>query len=281
MPVAEVEALARKQGGKLKIIFIETPANPTNTLIDVEGTAAIAKRLSTKDRKVLCFCDNTFLGPVFQHPLKLGADLSLYSATKYIGGHSDVVAGAVCGGKDVLAPIAEYRTILGGIPDPFSGWLLMRSLETLKLRMEAANRSAEVIAKRLASHPAVERVLHPSLLQPGTAQHAIFEKQCDAAGSIVGFEVRGGKAAAFKFLNKVQLCKLAVSLGGTESLVEHPGSMTHSDIPPDVREQFGISESLVRLSVGIENTEDLVVDLFQALDASQVVPVGVTCPAAA
>lgn len=269
LPMDELLALAEKHKGKLKVLYIETPANPTNVLIDIAGTAEVAKKVSTPDRKVLTFVDNTFLGPVFQHPLQLGADLSLYSATKYIGGHSDVVAGAVCGSHEVLAPIAEYRTILGPVPAPFNGWLLMRSLETLKLRMEAGVRNAEFVAKRLLEHPAVTRVAHPSLLEKGTSQYEIYKKQCLASGSIVTFEVKGGKEAAFKLLNAVEMCKLAVSLGGTESLIEHPASMTHSDIPPDVQRACGINENQVRLSCGIENGEDLLNDVWQALDASQ------------
>jgi methionine-gamma-lyase len=269
LPMDELLALAEKYRGKLKLLYIETPANPTNVLIDIAGTVEVAKKLSTPDKKVLTFVDNTFLGPVFQHPLKLGADLSLYSATKYIGGHSDVVAGAVCGSGEILATIGEYRTIMGAIPDPFSGWLLMRSLETLKLRMEAGVRNAELVAKRLLEHPAVSRVLHPSLLEKGTKQYEIYKKQCEAPGSIVTFEVKGGKPAAFKLLNAVKMCKLAVSLGGTESLIEHPASMTHSDIPPDVQAEFGINPNMLRLSCGIENGEDLLADVWQALDVSQ------------
>ncbi len=269
MPMEDLLKLAQKYQGKLKLIYIETPANPTNVLIDIAGTAEVAKQVSTPDRKVLTYVDNTFLGPVFQHPLKLGADLVIYSATKYIGGHSDIVAGAVCGSQEVLAAVAEYRTMFGPVPSPFNGWLLMRSLETLKLRMEAGVRNAELVAKRLLEHPAIERVLHPSLLEKGTKQYEIYKKQCLASGSIVSFEVKGGKAAAFKLLNSVEMCKLAVSLGGTESLIEHPASMTHSDIPPEIRAQYGISENMIRLSCGIENAEDLLNDVWQALDASQ------------
>jgi methionine-gamma-lyase len=269
LPMEELEALAAKHKDHLKAIYIETPANPTNVLIDIAGTAAVAKKMSTPDRKVLTMVDNTFLGPVFQHPLKLGADLVVYSATKYIGGHSDIVAGAVCGSKEVMVPVAEYRTMFGPVPAPFNAWLLMRSMETLKLRMEAGVRNAEFVAKRLTEHPAVARVIHPSLLEKGTKQYEIYKKQCEASGSIVSFEVKGGKAAAFKMLNAVQMCRLAVSLGGTESLIEHPASMTHSDIPPEVRAQYGITESMIRLSCGIENSEDLLGDLWQALDASQ------------
>jgi methionine-gamma-lyase len=269
LPVEDLLALAEKHRGKLKAIYIETPANPTNVLIDIAGTVEVARKVSTPEKKVLTFVDNTFLGPVFQHPLKLGADVVIYSATKYIGGHSDIVAGAVCASRAMLAPIAEYRTIFGPCPSPFNGWLLMRSLETLKLRMEAGVRNAELVAKRLLEHPAVTRVLHPSLLEKGTKQYEIFKKQCEGSGSIVTFEVKGGKPAAFKLLNAVQMCKLAVSLGGTESLIEHPASMTHSDIPPDVQRQYGINENMLRLSCGIENGEDLLGDVWQALDVSQ------------
>lgn len=269
MPLEALEAEARALGDRLAVFYLETPANPTNLMIDIQGVAAIAERLSTPERRVLTLVDNTFLGPVFQHPLKLGADAVLYSATKYIGGHSDVIAGAMTGRREMVEAVSTYRTIMGSMPDPFSCWLLLRSLETLKLRMEAEARSAERIALALADSPHVAEVLYPALLTPDSEQYAIYRKQCTGPGAIVSFRLRGGKAEAFRFLNSVKLCKLAVSLGGTESLVEHPGTMTHSDIPRDVQERFGITENLIRLSVGVENVDDLLADLTQALEVSQ------------
>jgi methionine-gamma-lyase len=269
MPLDELEALAKTLGDRLAILYLESPANPTNVMIDIAGVTAIARRASSDARKVLTFVDNTFLGPVFQKPLAQQADLILYSATKYISGHSDVIAGAVTGPKAVVEAISTYRTIMGSMPDPFSCWLLMRSLETLKIRMEAQAVNATRIADYLNAHPAVERTLYPTLLEPGTPQHAIYAKQCSGPGAIVSFELKGGKAEAFRFLNAVKLCKLAVSLGGTESLVEHPATMTHSDIPPEDQRGCGIKENLIRLSVGVENPEDLIKDIAQALAASQ------------
>lgn len=273
-PPEAIEALAGEVGGRLALFLLESPANPTNHMIDIAAVAALAKRLQTAERRVLTFVDNTFMGPLFQHPLRHGADLVLYSATKFIGGHSDVVAGACAGAADVIGPIGEYRTIMGSVPDPFSCWLLLRSLETLKVRMQAQCANARQVATALAAHPAVERVLYPTMLVPGSPQHAIYERQCSGPGSIVTFEVRGGKPAAFRFLNAVRLAKLAVSLGGTESLVEHPATMTHSDIAPEVQRRFGLTEGMVRLSVGIEAAEDLIADLAQALHLSQASPVG-------
>ncbi|MNX77731.1 Methionine gamma-lyase [compost metagenome] len=180
-----------------------------------------------------------------------------------------MIAGAVTGSKEVVEAISTYRTIMGSMPDPFSCWLLMRSLETLKIRMEAQAANAVRIAEYLNQHPAVQQTFYPTLLTPGTPQHAIYVKQCSGPGAIVSFEIKGGKAEAFRFLNAVKLCKLAVSLGGTESLVEHPATMTHSDIPPESQRACGITEGLIRLSVGVENPEDLIRDIEQALQASQ------------
>ncbi|HEY9900429.1 MAG TPA: cystathionine gamma-synthase family protein [Pantanalinema sp.] len=278
MPLDALEALSKSIGERLAILYIESPANPTNVMIDIEGITAIARGASSAERKVLTFVDNTFLGPIYQKPLAQEADLVLYSATKYISGHSDVIAGAVTGPKAVVEAISTYRTIMGSMPDPFSCWLLMRSLETLKIRMEAQAANATRIADYLDKHPAVERTFYPTLLEPGTLQHAIYTKQCSGPGAIVSFELKGGKAEAFRFLNAVKLCKLAVSLGGTESLVEHPATMTHSDIPPEDQRACGITENLIRLSVGVENPEDLIKDIAQALEVSQA-PVAATAKA--
>jgi methionine-gamma-lyase len=263
-----LDALMGEIGDRLAIVYLETPANPTNVMIDVEAVSGLAKRRSRPEKRILTFVDNTFMGPVFQNPLAQGADLNLYSATKYIGGHSDVIAGAITGPKSVVEPISVYRTIMGSMPDPFCCWLLLRSLETLKLRMEAQAENATRVAEYLQGHPLVERVFYPTLLEPGTRQHAIYRKQCTGPGAVVAFEIKGCKAEAFRFLNAVKLGKLAVSLGGTETLVEHPASMTHSDIPLDVQLRFGITQNLVRISVGVENADDLIRDLAQALDRS-------------
>ncbi len=253
------------QDGNLAFVLLETPANPTNHLVDIAQVAEAAAELSTEERKVLVAVDNTFLGPVFQHPLKQGADLVLYSLTKYVGGHSDVIAGACLGSAALVNRIKETRTFLGSMGGPWSGWLLMRSLETLKLRMTAQAANARIIADWLAEHPRVVRVYYPGHLEEGDADYETFNRQCEDAGGMVSFDVEGGEAEAFNVLNSLQLIKLAVSLGGTESLAQHPSTMTHSDIPPEQQRAMGITESMIRLSVGVENAEDLIADLEQAL----------------
>ncbi len=251
----------------LAMIFIETPANPTNDLIDIHLCREVADYFSNDDKKVLLAVDNTYLGPIWQHPLKLGADLVLYSATKYIGGHSDVIAGACLGPATLMRRIKELRTFLGNMAGPWTGWLLLRSLETLKLRMEKQVENAMRVAIWLQNHPAIEKVHYLGLLTPddGEAWH-VYQRQCTAPGAMVSFEVKGGEKEAFAFMNALQMVKLAVSLGSTESLAQHPATMTHAGISPDEKLKFGIYDNLVRLSVGVENVADLIWDLSQALD---------------
>jgi methionine-gamma-lyase len=252
---------------QLRVLYVETPANPTNRLVDLQACARIARDYSRPERPALLLVDNTFLGPLWQHPLKHGADLVLYSATKYIGGHSDVIAGAVLGKSELVKAIKATRTFTGSMAEPWTGWLLLRSLETLKIRMERQARNAHRVADFLAGHPKVEKVHYLGHLQPGDSQWEIFQRQCESPGAMISFEIRGGEAEAFRFLNRLQLIKLAVSLGGTESLAEHPATMTHADVPPEEQRRIGIRENLVRLSVGIEHPADLILDLEQALDA--------------
>jgi methionine-gamma-lyase len=252
---------------KLKMIYVETPANPTNHLIDITCVVDIAKQLSTAERRVLVAVDNTYMGPVWQNPLKLGADLVLYSATKYIGGHSDVIAGACLGSKEVMAPVRTLRTFLGSMAGPWTGWLLMRSLETLKVRMDRQALNAKHVADFLRDHPKVEKVYYPGhLTEADGVQYEIFKKQCLSGGAMLSFHVKGGEAEAFRFLNALTLAHLAVSLGSTESLAEHPASMTHADVDPDLKKAMGITDSLIRLSVGVEHFDDLIADLKQAFD---------------
>ena len=248
------------------MIYIETPANPTNTLIDIRACAALAQALSTDERRVLLAVDNTYMGPLWQHPLKLGADLVLYSATKYIGGHSDVIAGACLGSRELIARVKELRTFLGCMAGPWTGWLLLRSLETLKPRMETQARNAALVAQFLEAHPKVTKLYYQGLIDD-PAQERIFQAQCESPGAMLSFRVQGGEAGAFRFLNELDLVKLAVSLGSTESLAEHPATMTHAGVDPVEREKLGISEDLVRLSVGVEHPDDLIWDLEQALKA--------------
>lgn len=257
-----------KKLGRVAVIYAETPANPTNGLIDLQRCGDAAKALEKEQGyKPIVMVDNTFLGPVWQKPLQFGVDVVLYSLTKYVAGHSDVVAGAAIGAADVMGPIQGFRTILGTMCDPHTGWLIMRSLETLKLRVSASAQSAEKIAKFLRDHPKVEKVNYLGFLEEGTEAHRIFTTQSTSAGSTFSFDIKGDEAAAFRVLDALQIIKLAVSLGGTESLMEHPFAMTHSDVPDDVKLRLGILEQTLRISVGVENTDDLIADLTQALDA--------------
>jgi methionine-gamma-lyase len=261
-------AAAARKAGPIGAILIETPANPTNALVDIAECAELAKSLAgAEGRPPPVIVDNTFLGPLWQQPLAQGADLVVYSLTKYVGGHSDVIAGACLGAETLIAAVRGMRTILGTMSDPHTGWLLMRSLETLKLRMTAAMKTARHVAEYLADHPKVKKVHYLGFLTEEEPDFAIYRRQCKAPGSTFAFEVHGGEAEAFRLLDALQLIPLAVSLGGTESLAEHPGSMTHSDIPPDRQAELGITPAMLRLSVGVEHPEDLIADLAQALEA--------------
>jgi methionine-gamma-lyase len=263
----EQRLVAHGASGRLAMIYIETPGNPTNALIDIAMCSELADEYSTPERKVVLAVDNTFLGPIYQHPIKHGADLVLYSATKYIGGHSDLLAGACLGSDDLIARVRAMRTFLGTMADAWTGWLLLRSLETLKIRMAGQTQVAAQVAKFLAEHPKVSRVYYLGFLNEGDQDYDVYRKQCLGPGSMISFDVKGGEAEAFRFLDSLQIVKLAVSLGGTESLAEHPFSMTHCDVSGDDKLSFGISESLVRMSVGIENPDDLIADLDLALAA--------------
>jgi methionine-gamma-lyase len=255
----------------VKMIFIETPANPTNTLIDLDEASRLAKYYSNDDSKCLLAVDNTYLGPVWQHPLEHGADLILYSATKFISGHSDVIAGACLGRKELIEQVKVMRTFMGSMASPFVVWLLMRSLETLKIRMERQVKNAKVVAEFLRDHPKVDKVHYLGFLteEDDSKSYKIFKTQCKSAGSMISFDIiggEGGEKEAFVFLNSLKLIQLAVSLGSTESLAEHPATMTHSDIMPEDQVEMGILPSMVRLSIGVENADDLVWDTKQALE---------------
>lgn len=254
------------KSANLAMIYIETPANPTNDLIDIEMCAKVAEAFSTADKKVWVGVDNTYMGPVWQHPLKHGADIVMYSATKYIGGHSDVIAGAVLGSKEVIKRVKTLRTFLGNMAGPWTGWLLLRSLETLKIRMEKQCSNAQIVAAYLANHPGVEKVYYAGLLDPESRAYTIYKKQLLAPGAMLSFDIKGGEKEAFLFLNALKLIKLAVSLGSTESLAEHPASMTHVGIEPSHRAEIGIRDCMVRLSVGVEHPDDIIADIRQALE---------------
>jgi methionine-gamma-lyase len=258
--VAIVEASGKAD--RLKLVYAETPANPTNALIDLEMLVRVAKRFGA----TTCV-DNTYLGPMWQKPLRFGIDLVVYSATKFIGGHSDLIAGSVSGRGEAVGRVRVLRTFLGNMASPHTCWMLLRSLETLKIRTDREASNARKIADYLARHPKVERVHYLGHLRKGEKFFDIFEKQCNNAGAMVSFDIIRGEKAAFRFLDALRLIHLAVSLGGTESLASHPASMTHCDIPIEQRAALGISEKLVRLSVGVEDAEDLISDLENALRA--------------
>ncbi|AGS25692.1 cystathionine gamma-synthase family protein [Rhizobium etli] len=254
--------------GRVSVILIETPANPTNSLVDVAMIRRVADAIGARQGHVpVVVCDNTLLGPVFQRPIEHGADISLYSLTKYVGGHSDLIAGAVLGRKAVIKQVKALRGAIGTQLDPHSCWMLGRSLETLQLRMERANSNARAVADFLRDHPKVEKVHYLPYHDPDSPSGRTFAAQCSGAGSTFSFDIRGGQPASFKFLNALQVFKLAVSLGGTESLASHPAAMTHSGVPADVRERIGVLESTIRLSIGIEHPDDLIADLELALQA--------------
>lgn len=264
----EIAAAAEraKALGRVSIVLIETPANPTNSLVDIALLRRVCDALGeAQGHRPLLVCDNTLLGPLFQHPLRHGADISLYSLTKYVGGHSDLVAGAALGPASLMREVRLLRGAIGTQLDPHSCWMLSRSLETLGLRMERANANAATAAAFLQAHPKVDHVAYPPFNPSGSRQAEVFAAQCSGAGSTFSFDIAGGQAAAFRFLNALQIFKLAVSLGGTESLASHPATTTHSGVPADVRDRIGVREATIRLSIGIEHPDDIVADLAQAL----------------
>ncbi len=252
---------------KLAMVYIETPANPTNDLIDIQSSKEIATHFSSVDKQVYLAVDNTYMGPLWQHPIKQGADLILYSATKYIGGHSDVIAGACLGSNELIKRVKGLRTFLGNMASPNTGWLLLRSLETLKVRMDVQANNANKVAEFLNNHPAVEKVYFlGNLTEKDGEQYHIKKRQCLSNGGMISFDVKGHEKDAFTFLNSLKLIKLAVSLGSTESLAEHPATMTHVDVDIELREKLSITEKMIRLSVGVEHYEDIIFDINQALE---------------
>ena len=267
-PDIQTAADRAMQTGRVAMIFIETPSNPMNSLVDIALVRRIAEEIGSRqgNRPVIA-CDNTLLGPVFQTPLAHGADLSIYSLTKYVGGHSDLIGGAVLGSSADLQPIRALRGAIGTQLDPHSCWMLSRSLETLSLRMERAATNAGKVAQYLSEHPKVARVHYPPLLPADHPARALMERQSRSAGSTFSFEVKGGEEAAFRMLDRLEVIKLAVSLGGTETLASHPASTTHSGMAPDKLARFAITPSLIRISIGVENPDDLIADLKQALEA--------------
>jgi cystathionine gamma-lyase len=249
---------AKLMSDRTKLVWIETPTNPLLQLVDIAGVAQVAHK-----HNALLAVDNTFASPYLQQPLRLGADLVVHSTTKYLGGHSDVVGGAVVGRAELLGPIAFYQNAAGGVPGPFDAYLTLRGLKTLELRMQKHSANARRLAAWLAEQPKVERVYYPGL--PSHPQHELAKKQMRDFGGMVSLRLRGGAAAARDFMTRTRLFSLAESLGGVESLVCHPATMTHASIPVEVRTARGVDDGLIRLSVGVEEVEDLEEDLRAAL----------------
>ncbi len=252
---------------RVRMIYIETPANPTNELIDIAPWARFRDELKSKGNEIKLVVDNTYMGPLWQKPMELGADLVCYSATKFLNGHSDLIAGVVCGEKQSMIPVKTMRTFIGNMAGPHTSWLLTRSVETLKLRMDRQGANAQKIVEWLLQHPAISRVYYPGLASQGADQVEIFKRQCTHPGAMISFDVKGGEKSAFAVLNALKLIKLAVSLGSNESLAQHPYSMTHADVPDDVKESLNLTDAMIRLSVGIEDSEDIISDLKQALNS--------------
>ena len=266
---AEIEAViaAAKAKGHIAAIYLESPANPTNALVDVEAVHAARAAVLGDGELPPIVIDNTFLGPLWAQPLAQGADVTLYSLTKYVGGHSDLVAGACIGAAAVLTPIRMMRNIIGTITDPHTAWMLLRSLETLELRMSRAGENAAKVCEYLRDHPKIERVGYLGFLETGSRQSDIYARHCSGAGSTFSVIVKGGEAEAFRLLDNLRLVKLAVSLGGTESLASHPAAMTHLSVPVARKQELGITDNLVRVSIGVEDADDLIADFEQALAA--------------
>lgn len=248
------------------MIFIETPTNPTIVHTDIQEIVGLAREYSRGERRIKVAVDNTFMGPVFQNPIPLGVDLVIYSATKFIGGHSDLIGGFVLGKKSDIWQIKSYRSVLGATTDPFCCWMISRSLETIELRMKKCAENATRIADFLADHPKIEKVVYPTVLDKESSQYQIYKKQCRGPGALISFFIKGGKKEAFSVLDNVQICRLAVSLGGTETLIQHPRRMTHADVSDDMCERVGLTDSMIRISVGIEDPDDIINDLKRALD---------------
>ena len=253
---------AKSQGGKVAMIYLESPANPTNALVDIEAM----KEARDANLKKPCpiAIDNTFLGPLWQRPLDHGADIVVYSLTKYIGGHSDLVAGGISGAKKWMDPVRALRNTMGGIVDPNTAWMLLRSLETVELRMRRAGENAEKVCEYLRDHPKVEGLGYLGFIKDARQQD-IYDRHCTGAGSTFSLYVKGGEAEAFRFLDSMKIAKLAVSLGGTETLASLPAAMTHLSVPDDRKAALGITDNLVRVSIGIEDPDDLIADFEQAL----------------
>ncbi|HEY0164348.1 MAG TPA: cystathionine gamma-synthase family protein [Sphingomicrobium sp.] len=258
---------AGKAKGRVALIYLESPANPTNALVDVEAVAAARNAAFSGSERPPIAIDNTFLGPLWAKPLAQGADLSVYSLTKYAGGHSDLVAGGIVGNKALITQIQMLRNTIGTILDPNTAWMLLRSLETLELRMDRAGENAAKICEFLRGHPKVETVGYLGFLEEGSRQADIYNRHCTGAGSTFSLYLKGGEREAFAFLDALTIAHLAVSLGGTETLASAPAAMTHLSVPDERKQALGITDNLVRISIGVEDADDLIADFENALRA--------------
>ena len=268
----EIDAVMREAAtGNVALIYLESPANPTNALVDVEAVAASRDQVfADAAEKPAIAIDNTFLGPLWHQPLKHGADMVIYSLTKYAGGHSDLVAGGLLGSKERINAVRSMRNTIGTITDPNTAWMLLRSLETLELRMTRAGENAAKVCAYLRDHPKVERVGYLGFLEDTVGderQADIYRRHCTGGGSTFSLYLKGGEKEAFAFLDALRIAKLAVSLGGTETLASHPAGMTHLSVPDARKQALGITDNLVRISIGVEDADDLIADFDQALAA--------------
>ena len=263
--LTRAKAQAEANGGKVCMVYLESPANPTNALVDVEAVKAARDAVLDAETTPIAI-DNTFLGPLWARPLDQGADIVVYSLTKYVGGHSDLVAGSIAGAKKWMTPVRMLRNTMGGICDPNTAWMLLRSLETVELRMTRAGENAAKICNWLKKHPKVAGLGYLGMIEDARQQD-IYNRHCKGAGSTFSLLLKGGEAECFRFLDALKIAKLAVSLGGTETLASHPASMTHLSVPDGRKAELGISDNLVRISIGIEDADDLIADFEQALAA--------------
>ena len=265
----EIDAVIAKarEKGRVALIYLESPANPTNALVDVEAVAAARNAAFAEAERPPIAIDNTFLGPLWAHPLKQGADISVYSLTKYAGGHSDLVAGGLVGRQGLIDQVRMMRNTIGTICDPNTAWMLLRSLETLELRMQRADENAAKVCAFLRDHPKVESVGYLGFLEEGSRQADIYNRHCKGAGSTFSLYLKGGEKEAFAFLDALKIAHLAVSLGGTETLASAPAAMTHLSVPDERKQALGITDNLVRISIGVEDPDDLIADFENALRA--------------
>ena len=262
---AAADAIAK---GPLALIIAETPANPTAAIVDLALMVRVADEVGAQQgRRPLVVVDNTLLGPFAQRPLLHGVDLCMTSLTKYCGGHSDLLAGGVSGRSALIEPLRLLRTTLGNHLDPFTSWLVLRSLESVHVRTERAMSNARTVAEYLRDHPKVSGVTYLGFLPDGSPQRAVYDRQCTAGGSTFSFHLHGGEAEAFRMLDRLRLMKLAVSLGGSETLICHSASTTHYAVAREERLAGGITDGTMRLSIGLEHVDDLIADLAQALEA--------------